>query len=79
VELQAMPQSDPNDETAEAVTVDIPEPPKRWQFTCPCGADLVATPEMYDQHTRCGMCQTVMLVNSRLRRREPHPRIVASG
>jgi len=63
VELPAMPKSDPNDETAEAITVDVPDPPKRMGFTCPCGADLVATPEMYDQHTRCGMCQTVMLVN----------------
>ena len=63
VELQAMPQSDPNVETAEAVTVDVPEPPKKMQFTCPCGASLIATEEIYDKHSRCGMCQTVMLVN----------------
>ena len=63
VELKAMPQGDPNDETAESVTVEAPVPPKKLEFTCPCGASLIATPEMYDRNTRCGMCQTVMLVN----------------
>jgi hypothetical protein len=63
VELKALPPSDPNDETAEAFTVEAPVPPGRLSFTCPCGAELVATPEMYDKHTRCGMCQTVMLAN----------------
>src|SRR5262245_41767596 len=41
VELKAMPQSDPNDETAEVLNVDLPEPPNRMAFTCPCGADLI--------------------------------------
>jgi len=63
VELSALPQNDPNDETAEAVTVQAPVPPRKLEFTCPCGASLIATPEMYDRNTRCGMCQTVMLVN----------------
>lgn len=63
VELKAMPEADPSDETAEAVTVNAPTPPGRLKFACPCGAELVATPEMYDKHTRCAMCQTVMLVN----------------
>jgi len=64
VELKAMPESDPNDETHEAFpAVEHPTPPARMKFTCPCGAELVATPEIYDKHTRCAMCQTVMLAN----------------
>jgi hypothetical protein len=63
VELKAMPHSDPNDETAEAITVDATVPPDRMKFSCPCGAELVATSDMYDKHTRCGMCQTVLLTN----------------
>ena len=51
------------DETAESVSVGVPEPPNRLAFTCPCGADLIATPEIYDKHSRCGMCQTVILIN----------------
>ena len=63
VELKALPPADANDETAEAITIDAPVPPGRMKFTCPCGAELVATSEMYDKHTRCGMCQTVLLTN----------------
>lgn len=63
VELKALPPADANDETAEAVTVEAPLPPERMKFTCPCGAELVATSDMYDKHTRCGMCQTVLLTN----------------
>lgn len=59
-------KSDPNAETAEAFTVEAelpPRPPKRLEFPCACGTILVATPETYDKHTRCAMCQTVMLLN----------------
>ena len=63
VELAAMPKGDPNDETAEVVSVALPEPPNRLAFTCPCGADLIATADMYDKHTRCALCRTVVLVN----------------
>jgi len=63
VELKAMPDANPNDETAEAMTVDAPVPPGRIKFTCPCGAELIATSEMFDKHTRCAMCQTVVLAN----------------
>lgn len=63
VELKAMPQADANDETAEAIPVEASIPPDRLKFTCPCGAELVATSEMYDKHTRCAMCQTVLLTN----------------
>jgi hypothetical protein len=63
VELNAMPQADPNDETADVLSVQAPTPPARMKFTCPCGAEVVATSEMYDKHTRCGMCQTVLLTN----------------
>jgi len=38
-------------------------PPRRLEFACPCGATLVATRETYDKHSRCAMCQTVLLVN----------------
>lgn len=58
--------ADPNAETAEAFTVEAdlpPRPPKRLEFPCSCGTILVATPETYDKHTRCAMCQTVMLLN----------------
>jgi hypothetical protein len=54
--------ADPNEETAEGVAVQ-PEPPKRLEFICPCGARLIATTETYDKHSRCAMCQTVMLLN----------------
>ena len=64
VELKAiLPQADPNEETAEDLSAGIPDPPKRMEFTCPCGASLIATADMYDKHTRCGMCQTVLLTN----------------
>jgi len=64
VELNALPPSGSTEETQEAFpTAEQPPPPKRMKFTCPCGADLIATPEMYDRNTRCGLCQTVMLVN----------------
>jgi hypothetical protein len=59
-------KADPNAETAEAFTVEAelpPRPPKRLEFPCACGTILVATPETYDKHTRCAMCQTVMLLN----------------
>jgi hypothetical protein len=57
--------ADPNEETAEGFPVvdSQPEPPKRLEFTCPCGARLIATTEIYDKHSRCAMCQTVMLLN----------------
>jgi hypothetical protein len=37
--------------------------PARLPFSCPCGAKLIATTQTYDKHSRCGMCQTVLLVN----------------
>lgn len=65
VELKALNlESDPNDETEAAhPSIEAPLPPKRLEFACACGAALIATPEMYDKHTRCGMCQTVLLIN----------------
>ena len=58
--------NDPNAETEVAFAVQAelpPQPPKRLEFTCPCGTVLVATPATYDKHSRCAMCQTVMLLN----------------
>jgi hypothetical protein len=64
VELKAIPsKTDPNAETAEEVTAGAPDPPRRMEFACPCGTTLIATDDLYDKHTRCGMCQTVLLVN----------------
>ena len=59
-------RNDPNAETVEAFAVEAevpPQPPKRLEFTCSCGTVLVATPATYDKHSRCAMCQTVMLLN----------------
>jgi hypothetical protein len=42
---------------------EIPVPPDRLEYKCPCGADLVATLETYDKRSRCGTCQTVLLQN----------------
>lgn len=40
-----------------------PAPPKKLEFSCACGAKLVATTETYDKHSRCALCQTVMLLS----------------
>lgn len=40
-----------------------PRPPGKLEFACACGARLVATAETYDKHSRCAMCQTVLLLN----------------
>jgi hypothetical protein len=40
-----------------------PQPPGKLEFNCACGTRLVATTDTYDKHTRCAMCQTVMLLN----------------
>src|SRR5262245_25701252 len=58
--------SDPNAETEVAFSVKAelpPSPPKKLEFTCPCGTVLVATTATYDRHSRCAMCQTVLLLN----------------
>ena len=40
-----------------------PPPPPRIEFTCSCGANLVATPETYDKRSRCSECRTALLLN----------------
>ena len=40
-----------------------PLPPERLEFHCPCGAKLIAAAGTYDKHSRCAMCQTVLLLN----------------
>jgi hypothetical protein len=40
-----------------------PIPPDRLKFACPCGAELVATAATYDKRSRCGTCQSVLLLN----------------
>lgn len=40
-----------------------PAPPQKLEFSCACGAKLVATTATYDRHSRCAMCQTVLLLN----------------
>jgi hypothetical protein len=56
------PQPGRNGETADGLAIE-PEPPQKMEFVCPCGARLIATTETYDKHTRCAMCQTVMLIS----------------
>lgn len=46
-----------------AGTGSEPGLPPRMEFTCACGAMLVATPELYDQRTRCGLCQAILLLS----------------
>lgn len=41
----------------------IPDPPERVEFACPCGMRLVATRALYDRRSRCGACQSVLLLN----------------
>jgi len=62
------PQSRSQESTVEmtAVQDEIPSPPappRKMEFLCACGARLVATTETYDKHSRCALCQTVMLLN----------------
>ena len=40
-----------------------PVAPSRLVFSCPCGAKLVAIAATYDKHSRCSICQTVLLLN----------------
>jgi hypothetical protein len=40
-----------------------PRPPQKIEFACPCGATLIATPQTYDKHLRCAMCQAVLLLS----------------
>jgi len=48
--------------SADALRVE-PAPPPRMEFSCACGARLIATAAIYDKHSRCAMCQTVMLLS----------------
>jgi hypothetical protein len=47
----------------EAEIVDDPTAPAKLEFLCACGAKLIATTATYDKHSRCAMCQTVMLLS----------------
>lgn len=49
-------------ESSEAIRVE-PDPPSKMEFICACGARLIATTETYDKHSRCALCQTVMLLS----------------
>jgi hypothetical protein len=52
----------PSGGSSDAIRSEPPPPPK-MEFTCACGARLIATPETYDRHSRCALCQTVMLLS----------------
>lgn len=62
VELAAIKDDLPPSESSDALKVE-PAPPKKLEFSCTCGAKLVATTETYDKHSRCAMCQTVLLLS----------------
>jgi len=49
--------------SVEAEIVDDPTAPAKLEFLCACGAKLIATTATYDKHSRCAMCQTVMLLS----------------
>jgi hypothetical protein len=70
------PRKGSNDTTVELASIPLeiveapsagrgpePRPPQKMEFSCACGASLVATAETYDKQSRCGMCQTVLLLN----------------
>lgn len=40
-----------------------PAAPDKLEFSGACGATLIATAAIYDQHLRCAMRQTVLLVS----------------
>ncbi len=52
----------PSGESSDAIRLE-PPPPQKLEFQCACGVKLVATTETYDKHSRCAMCQTVMLLS----------------
>ncbi len=49
--------------SVEAEIVSEPPAPGKLEFNCACGAKLIATTATYDKHSRCAMCQTVMLLS----------------
>ena len=52
----------PPSESSDALRAE-PAPPPKMEFACACGARLIATAETYDKHSRCAMCQTVLLLS----------------
>ncbi len=46
----------------------IPDPPDRLEFQCPCGKRLVAKRELYNRRSKCGACQSILLLNIVYRR-----------
>lgn len=56
-EIAASPASGPPARPA------VPRAPQKVEFVCPCGARLIATPETYDKHSRCAVCQAVLLLS----------------
>ena len=62
VELPAIRDEMPQSDSSDALRIQ-PPPPKKLEFHCACGAKLVATTETYDKHSRCAMCQTVLLLS----------------
>src|SRR3954470_21155963 len=64
----ASPQVRSQESTVEMLSVEAeiaedPTAPAKLEFLCACGTKLIATTETYDKHSRCAMCQTVMLLN----------------
>jgi len=62
------PESRSQESTVEMLSVEaelVTEPPApgKLEFHCACGAKLIATTETYDKHSRCALCQTVLLLS----------------
>ncbi len=62
VELAAIREELPPSESSDSLKVE-PKPPQKLEFNCTCGAALIATTQTYDKHSRCSMCQTVLLLS----------------
>ena len=68
--LPSIPRSAENDPSAETegdtdppASTDAPqEPPAKIPFSCPCGAFLTASRQLYDKRMRCSSCGEILLL-----------------
>jgi hypothetical protein len=60
--LREDPPSSPAGQEREPFDM-IPDPPDRIEFSCPCGKILSAPRQAFDRRSKCGACNTVLLLN----------------